>query len=71
VNTAATLAVMLLRIRWFLLGAATAFGLGAYVYERVRRTRERFTPRAAARASATGLADALDSVARRIAPPAG
>jgi hypothetical protein len=62
---------VLLRIRWFTFGAVTALGFGVYLVGRVRRTRERLTPRTMVRASAAGLADALDAAARRIAPPAG
>jgi hypothetical protein len=59
---------MLLRFRWFTLGALSTIGVGAYLAARVRKARERFTVGAFGRAGAHGVAAALDLVADRIAP---
>ena len=58
---------MLLRLRWFLMGAAAAVSGGAYLAVRVRRARERFTARNAGRAAALATADLLDEAGRRLA----
>lgn len=53
---------MLVRLRWFLLGAAaTAWG-GAVVIGRLARLREKFTPGNLAREGGTLAADWLDRV---------
>jgi hypothetical protein len=58
---------MLLRIRWFLMGAAAAVSGGAYLAARVRRARQRFTARSAGRAAALATADLLEGAGRRLA----
>lgn len=62
-----TLAPMLVRIRWFLLGAATSLGGGMLLLGRLVRLRRALTPANAARASgeaaAAWLARAADAVA--------
>lgn len=60
---------MLLRLRWFFLGALSSAGLMTAVLVKLRRMRERFTARAVARASALTLADSLELAGRAIAPP--
>jgi hypothetical protein len=57
---------MLVRIRWFMLGALTAMGSGAWLLGRVVRLRERLTPSAVARTSGHAAADALDALATSI-----
>jgi hypothetical protein len=59
---------MLLRIRWFLVGVFSSLGIAAYLTNRIRRARERFSARNLARAGMRGAADVLDSTARRIDP---
>ncbi len=54
---------MLVRIRWFMLGALTAMGSGAWLLGRAVRLRERLTPTSLARASGRAAADALDAIA--------
>ena len=60
---------MLLRVRWFLLGAVTAASGAVYVIEQLRRARERMTPENLARESARSVATLLDAAADRIEPP--
>jgi hypothetical protein len=62
---------MLVRIRWFVIGAATSLGAVAYVAGQLRRARERLTPGNLARGGARSMADMLDHVADRVAPSAG
>ena len=63
---------MLVRVRWFLLGFATAAGGAVYVADQLRRAREKLTPENMARESARGVASLLDAAADRIEPsPAG
>jgi hypothetical protein len=61
---------MLLRFRWFLIGAATSLGAAAYVASQVRRARQRLTPGNLAREGAHGVASLIDRAADRIAPVA-
>ena len=58
---------MLLRVRWFVLGAVTSVGVVAYLIKQVRRVHERVTPRNLARSGMRGVADLLDSAADAVA----
>lgn len=65
--SATTLPAMLVRLRWFLLGAAaTAWG-GMVVIGRLARLRERLTPANLAREGGTFAADVLDRVGDAVA----
>ena len=59
---------MLLRIRWFLLGALSSLGTIAYLAVQVRRARERLSPSALARSGSRTVTTILDRTADRIAP---
>ncbi|MDJ0954312.1 MAG: hypothetical protein QNJ81_11600 [Acidimicrobiia bacterium] len=59
---------MLLRIRWFIMGAAAAFGAFAYLANELRKARERMTPRNIANTGMRGVADLLDSAAEAVRP---
>ena len=59
---------MLVRVRWFLLGFATAAGGAVYVVDQLRRARERLTPENMAKGSARSVATLLDAAADRIEP---
>ncbi len=59
---------MLVRIRWFFLGALSMVGAGAYLATRLRRMRERLTGRNMARASVRSLADVLEAAGEAVAP---
>ncbi len=59
---------MFLRVRWFLIGALSVVGGGAYVLAKLRQMRARLTPANLRRASGSALADAIDAAARRVAP---
>jgi len=61
-----TLAPMLVRIRWFLLGAAVSFGGGMVVLGHLVRLRRRLTPANVARASGEAAAAWLDRTADAI-----
>jgi hypothetical protein len=54
---------MLVRIRWFLLGALTTVGGGAWMLNKFARFREHLTPGGFARLSGRAAADALDRLA--------
>jgi hypothetical protein len=60
---------MLLRIRWFLIGALSAAAGAVYVADQLRRARERMTPANLAKGGARSLAGVIDAAADRIAPP--
>lgn len=62
---------MLVRIRWFVIGAATSLGAAAYVANQLRRARERLTPRNLAKGGARSVADLIDRAADRVSPSAG
>jgi hypothetical protein len=62
---------MLLRIRWFLLGAVSAAGGAVYLADQLRRAREAVTPANLARGGARSIAAAIDAAADRIAPTSG
>jgi hypothetical protein len=59
---------MLIRIRWFVIGAVTALGSAAYVVNQLRRMREKLAPKAVARVGVDGVADLIEATARRIDP---
>ena len=59
---------MYTRIRWFVLGAATATGVLGYLANQVRKARERLTPRNLANSGLRGFARALDNAADAIQP---
>jgi hypothetical protein len=59
---------MLLRIRWFVMGAGAAIGLVGYLANQVRRAREKLTPRNLAGAGMRGVADLLDTAAEAVQP---
>jgi len=59
---------MLLRIRWFLLGAFAAASGAVYAVDQLRRARQRLTPENMARSGARGVASLIDAAAERIAP---
>ncbi len=59
---------MLLRLRWFALGALSVVSGGVYVVGKMRRARERLTAANFRRTSGHALADALGAAARRLAP---
>ncbi len=59
---------MLLRIRWFILGAAAAFGAFTYIANELRKARERMTPRNLANSSMRSVAGLLDSAADAVQP---
>ena len=54
---------MLVRMRWFAIGALASFGVLAYLANQLRRARERLTARALARRAGHAVADALDAAA--------
>jgi len=62
-----TLATMLVRIRWFLVGVAASVGGGMLVLGRLARLRRRLTPANVARASGEAAAAWLDRAADAIA----
>ena len=57
---------MLVRIRWFLLGAAASFGGGLMVLGRLVRLRRALTPANVARASGEAAAAWLDRAAAAV-----
>jgi hypothetical protein len=59
---------MLIRVRWFVLGALSGAGGAIYVVDQLRRAREALTPRNLARGGARGVASLIDAAAERIAP---
>jgi F420-0:gamma-glutamyl ligase-like protein len=59
---------MLLRIRWFVVGALASLGVVGYLAARLRKARERLTPSNLARHSKRAVADLLDSAADTIRP---
>ncbi len=59
---------MFLRLRWFVMGAATAVGVVGYLANEVRKARERVTPRNMASSGMRGVADLLDNAADAVTP---
>ncbi len=54
---------MLLRIRWFILGAIASIGVVSYLAAQVRRAREKLTARNIVRSGMRSAAGLLDSAA--------
>jgi len=61
---------MLLRMRWFVVGALSSFGVLAYLANQLRRARERMTPRGIANTSLKGVAKVFDTAAEAVRPDA-
>ncbi len=59
---------MLLRIRWFILGAVASVGFVTYLANQLRRARERLTPRNLANTGLRSVAEVLDTAADAVAP---
>jgi hypothetical protein len=59
---------MLVRLRWFLLGALTSAGALGWLAVQVKRARERLTPANLARRGARRVADGVDALAEWVAP---
>ncbi len=59
---------MFVRIRWFLLGAVSAFGLLSYLATQLKRAREQLTPGNIVRKGGRSVAGVLDTTADRIDP---
>lgn len=59
---------MLLRIRWFVLGALSSLGAIAYLAVQVRIARERLSPAALRRSGSRTVTTLLDRTADRLAP---
>jgi hypothetical protein len=59
---------MLLRIRWFLLGALSSLGTIAYLAVQVRIARERLSAAALGRSGSRTVASLLDRTADLVAP---
>ncbi len=61
---------MFLRMRWFVIGVATALGGVAYLADQLRKARERMTPRNLANTGLRSVADILDTAADAVKPDA-
>ncbi len=59
---------MLLRIRWFVLGAAASIGVLSYLGAQVRKAREKLTARNMVRSGMRSAADLLDTAADAVQP---
>ncbi|MEA2002469.1 MAG: hypothetical protein U9N84_11400 [Actinomycetota bacterium] len=59
---------MLLRIRWFIMGAAASVGVVAYLASLLRKARERITPRNLANSGMRGVARLFDQAADAVEP---
>ena len=59
---------MFVRLRWFVLGMASAFGLLSYLATQVKRAKEQITPANLARRGVRSVAGVLDTTADRIDP---
>ena len=55
-----------MRIRWFSLGFTAGIGGAAYAVARLRRIRERLTPKRVANRAALRVADALDAGSKKL-----
>ena len=62
---------MLLRIRWFVMGAVVTVGALGYIANELRRARERLTPRNIANTGMRGFARLLDGAATAVRPKVG
>jgi len=59
---------MLLRFRWFIMGVAASLGVVSYLANKLRKARERMTPRNLANTGMRGVADLIDSAADTVRP---
>lgn len=59
---------MFVRIRWFVLGALSAFGLLSYLATQLKRARQQITPANLVRKGGRSVAGVLDTTADRIDP---
>ena len=59
---------MFVRIRWFVLGALSAFGVVSYLAAQVKRARQQLTPANLVRRGGSSVADALETTADRLDP---
>lgn len=59
---------MLLRARWFIMGAVASVSMGAYLANQVRKARLRMTPRNIATSAMRGVARLLDDAANSVQP---
>ena len=59
---------MLLRIRWFVMGAIASVGALSYLVNQVRKARERLTARSLANSGLRTAARAIDNAAEAIQP---
>lgn len=59
---------MLLRIRWFVVGALASLGVVGYLAAQLRKARERMSPGNLARHGKRAVADLLDNAADTIRP---
>lgn len=57
---------MLLRIRWFIMGAAASVGVFTYLANEIRKAKERMTPRHLANSGLRGVAKLLDTAAAAV-----
>ncbi len=62
---------MLLRLRWFIMGAVASVGVVTYLANQLRRARERLTPRNLANSGMRSVAEMLDSAAESVSPTEG
>jgi hypothetical protein len=62
---------MLLRLRWFIMGAVASVGVVTYLANQLRRARERLTPRNLANSGMRSVAEMLDSAADSVSPTEG
>ena len=59
---------MLLRIRWFIMGAVASVGAFGYIINELRKARERMTPRNLANAGVRSFGRALEAAGAAIRP---
>jgi hypothetical protein len=59
---------MLLRLRWFIMGAVASVGVVSYLATQVRKARERLTPRNIANSGMRGVANLFDTAADAVQP---
>ena len=59
---------MLLRIRWFIMGALASVGVFTYLANELRKARERMTPRNLANSGMQSVADLLEGTADAVRP---
>lgn len=61
---------MVLRIRWFIMGALASIGLVSYAAAQLRKARERLTPRNLANSGMRSVARLFDTAADAVQPTA-